>query len=304
MPTICRWKKSERSTRLSMLTRWWEAGQSKLSRIVDWRGLQPGASTLYQSVLNYCLWRGNGYQQGRCCRVNQTLFVTHFDATKGRSNRVLPLENSGVRVKHAESDASTPVRLDVVLRDLVGKALGLLYDLLNWWPSQEARTQRLIFDALGQLLDDPRRLPKDRARLHRIVDCLRHPAQRRQDLPAFARQPQVSGQPCCFAQVVDGLLALSIPRCQHCQRLQVGQAETPVGPQTFPQSLHFCSRLPLIPTTQQGPRFIMKGEIMRDHCHIRAPARGDGLHGIAGGLVPLSGLGRGHPEPRRGGTAK
>src|SRR6266566_2387611 len=91
MPTICRWKKSERSTRLSMLTRWWEAGQSKLSRIVDWRGLQPGASTLYQSVLNYCLWRGNGYQQGRRCRVNQTLFVTHFDATKGRSNIVILL---------------------------------------------------------------------------------------------------------------------------------------------------------------------------------------------------------------------
>ena len=53
------------------------AGQFKLSRIVDWRGLQPGESTLYQSVLNYCLWRGNGYQQGRRCRVNQTLCDTH-----------------------------------------------------------------------------------------------------------------------------------------------------------------------------------------------------------------------------------
>ena len=177
MPTICRWKKSERSTRLSMLTRWWEAGQSKLSRIVDWRGLQPGASTLYQSVLNYCLWRGNGYQQDRRCRVNQTLFVTHFDATKGRSNIVLPLENSGVRVKHAGSDASTPVQLDVVLRDLVGKALGVLHHGLNRWPSQEARTQRLIPDPLCQPLDDRRCFPKCCARLRRLAPCLIQPSQ-------------------------------------------------------------------------------------------------------------------------------
>src|SRR5437016_379746 len=177
MPTICRWKKSERSTRLSMLTRWWEAGQSKLSRIVDWRGLQPGASTLYQSVLNYCLRRGNGYQQGRRCRVNQTLFATHFDATKGRSNIALPLENSGVRVKHAESDASTPVRLDVILRTLVGEALGLLHHLVDLRPSQEARTKHLILDAFCQPLDDCRRLTKGSARLRRLAPCLIQPSQ-------------------------------------------------------------------------------------------------------------------------------
>src|SRR5438309_1894666 len=127
---------------------------------------------------------------------------------------------------------------------------GLLQDLLDRWPSQKARTQRLILDALCQPPDDGRCLTKGRARLHRIAGCLRHPAQGRLDLPAFARQAQVCGQPCCLAQVADGLLALSIPRGKQRLRAQVGQAETPIGPETFPQSLHFCSRLPLIPTTQ------------------------------------------------------
>src|SRR5947209_1658683 len=154
-----------------MLTRWWEAGQSKLSRIVDWRGLQPGASTLYQSVLNYCLRRGNRYQQGRRCRVNQTLFATHFDATKGRSNIALPLENSGVRVKHAESDASTPVRLDVVLRTLVGEALGLLHHLVDLRPSQEARTKHLILATFSRPLDPRRCFPKCCARLRSHAPC-------------------------------------------------------------------------------------------------------------------------------------
>src|SRR5437016_14309803 len=138
----------------------------------------------------------------------------------------------------------------LVLRDLVGETVGLLQDLLDRWPSQKARTSCLILDALSQPPDDGRCLTKGRARLHRIACCLIHPAQGRLDLPAFARQAQVCGQPCCLAQVAEGLLALSIPRGKQRLRAQVGQAETPIGPETFPQSLHFCSRLPLIPTTQ------------------------------------------------------
>ncbi|HTD20862.1 MAG TPA: hypothetical protein VK667_15155, partial [Ktedonobacteraceae bacterium] len=74
--------------------------------------------------------------------------------------------------------------------------------------------------------------------MHRIAGCLRHPAQRRLDLPALARQAQVCGQPCCLVQVADGLLALSIPRGKHRQRLQVGNAEARGRPQTFSESVH------------------------------------------------------------------
>src|SRR2546428_2247922 len=112
----------------------------------------------------------------------------------------------------AVPDASRPALLRLVLRDLVGETLGLLQSLLDRWPSQKARTPCLILDALCQPPDDGRCLTKGSARLHRIARCLIHPTQRRLDLPAFARQPQVCGQPCCLAQVADSLLALSIPR--------------------------------------------------------------------------------------------
>ena len=177
------------------------------------------------------------------------------------------------------------------MRDLVGETVGLLHYLLDRWPSEKARTPCLILDALCQPPDDPRFLTKGRARLRRIARCLIQPPQRRLDLPAFAGQAEVYGQPCCLAQVADGLLALPIPRCQHRQRLQVGQAETPIGSHTFSQSVHFRSRLMLIPPSQQGLRFIMRGEIQRDQCRIRDFAKGDGLHGIAVGCFPLSGLG-------------
>ena len=53
--------------------------------------------------------------------------------------------------------ASTPARLRLVLRNWGGLALGLLQHGVNLWPGQKARTQRLILDALCQLLDDPGR---------------------------------------------------------------------------------------------------------------------------------------------------
>src|SRR2546422_1343225 len=92
----------------------------------------------------------------------------------------------------AVPDASRPALLRLVLRDLVGETLGLLQDLSDRWPSQKACTQCLILDALCQPLDDPRCLPKGRARLRRIARCLIHPTQRRLDLPAFARQDRKS----------------------------------------------------------------------------------------------------------------
>jgi len=45
--------------------------------------------------------------------------------------------------------------------------MDMLQDLLDRWPSQKARTQRLILDALCQPPDDGRCLPKGRARLQR-----------------------------------------------------------------------------------------------------------------------------------------
>src|SRR5207244_9143256 len=152
---------------------------------------------------------------------------------------------------------STPARLDVVLRDLVGKALGVLHHLVNLWPRQKARTQRLVPDALCQPVDGCCCLPKGCMCLLRLASLLIQASQCRLDLPAFSRQAKVYCYLGRLAQVADGLLALSIPHCQHRQRLQVGKAEAPVGSQTFPQSLHFFSRLALIPPTQEGLRFIL-----------------------------------------------
>src|SRR5437588_9769356 len=134
---------------------------------------------------------------------------------------------------------------------------GMLQHGVNLGPSQKARTQRLILDTLGQPQDDGRCLPKCRARLHRIAGCLIHPAQRRLNLPAFARQPQVCCQPCCLEQVADSLLAPPLPRGKQSLRPQIGEAEAPIGSHTFPQSLHLCSRLAFIPPSQQGLRFIL-----------------------------------------------
>src|SRR5437868_15489865 len=72
---------------------------------------------------------------------------------------------------------------------------GVLQHGVNLGPSQKARTPRLILDTLGQPPDDGRCLTKGRARLHRIAGCLIYPAQRRLDLPAFAGQAEVCGQP-------------------------------------------------------------------------------------------------------------
>jgi len=84
------------------------------------------------------------------------------------------------------TDTSTLYRLCVVFRDLVDVVTSLLQHRLNLWPSQKARTQRLIPDALRQPLDDPRRLPKRCVRLLLLALCLIHPCQRRLDLPLFA----------------------------------------------------------------------------------------------------------------------
>ena len=99
--------------------------------------------------------------------------------------------------------------------------------------------------------------------------------------------------------MVDGLLTVLIPGCEGCQRAQVGQAETPIRPKSFPQPVHFFSRLTLIPSTQQGLRFIMRVEIQRDQCRTHAPADGDRLHGVVGGSFPVSCHGTVHAESRK-----
>src|SRR5712691_8072065 len=150
-----------------------------------------------------------------------------------------------------ETDVSTPTLLRLILRKRGGLALDVLQHGENLWPGQKARTQRLILDALCQPSDDPRRLSKCRVRLRRLAPCLIQRPQRRLDLPLFCWQAERCGQSCCLAQVADGLLAVSLPRGEHRQRLQVRKAEARGRPQTFSESLHFCSRLAFIPPTQQ-----------------------------------------------------
>ena len=135
----------------------------------------------------------------------------------------------------------------MVFRDLVDVATSLLHHWLNLRSSQKARTQRLIPDALRQPLDDRRRLPKGGAHLFLLSTCLIHPSQYLLNLPLFCWQAELCSQPCCLAQVADGLLAVSLPGCQGRQRPQVGKAVAPIGPQAFSQPVNFLSRLALIP---------------------------------------------------------
>src|SRR5258708_3169409 len=152
-----------------------------------------------------------------------------------------------------EFTTNTPTNkrgLLVVFRHRVGEVSGVLHHWLNLWPYQKARTQRLTPDALRQPLDDRCRLPKRGARLPLLSPGLIQASQRRLNLPLFSWQAEVCGQLGGLAQVVDGLLSVHLPRGQGCQRAQVGQEEAPIGPQTFPQSVYFCSRLAFITPTQ------------------------------------------------------
>ena len=89
------------------------------------------------------------------------------------------------------------------------------------------------------------------------------------------------------------------PSCQDGQRPQVGNAEAPIIPQMFPQSLHFFSRLALIsPCSKASVSYCERNQ--RDQCHIRTLAYGEGLQSIAVGRFPLPGLGIVHAQPRQG----
>src|SRR5260221_13743565 len=132
--------------------------------------------------------------------------------------------------------ASTPARLRLVFWDRGGLALGVLQHGVNLWPSQKARTQRLIRNVLRQPLDDPRRLPKRRVRLLRLASCLIHPYQRRLDLPPLSRQPNVCCQPCCLAQGADASLSLSLPYGKPRGGPHEGNAEALLGTNIFPHS--------------------------------------------------------------------
>src|SRR5436305_5202750 len=150
-----------------------------------------------------------------------------------------PVSNSGEDHATCPCAVLTMYRYDSIKKETKSKgdlALGVLQHLVNQRCSQKARTPRLIRDGLCQPPDDGCCLPKGRARLRRIAGCLIHPAQRRLDLPAFARQPQVCCQPCCLEQVADSLLALPLPRGKQSLRPQIGEAEAPIGSHTFPQS--------------------------------------------------------------------
>src|SRR5260370_3369148 len=105
----------------------------------------------------------------------------------------------------------------VVFRHRVGEVSGVLQHRVNLWPSQEARTQRLIPDALRQSLDDRRRLAKRGVCLPLLSPGLIQVSQRRLNLPLFSWQSEVRGQLGGLAQVADGLLSLPLPRGQHRQ---------------------------------------------------------------------------------------
>ena len=77
------------------------------------------------------------------------------------------------------------------LRGMGGRTLGVLHYLVNLRPRQKARTPRLIPDALRQLLDDRRCLPKRSTRLLLLSNCFIQACQRRLDLRAFSRQSEV-----------------------------------------------------------------------------------------------------------------
>src|SRR5258708_37004926 len=89
--------------------------------------------------------------------------------------------------------SSKGARLRVVVRHRVGEVSGALQHWLNLWPSQEARMQHLIPDALRQPLDDRRCLPKRGARLRLLSTCLIQRSYRSLDLPASSWQPEF----CC-----------------------------------------------------------------------------------------------------------
>src|SRR6266568_7067953 len=86
-------------------------------------------------------------------------------------------------------------RLRVVVGHRGGLGLGVLHHWLNLWPSQKARTQRLILDPLRQFLDDPGGRSPGGVRLSLLSPGLIHASQRRLVLPLFAWQPQVRCQP-------------------------------------------------------------------------------------------------------------
>src|SRR6266568_3370043 len=140
-------------------------------------------------------------------------------------------------------------RLCVVVEHRGDLGLGVLHHWLNLWPSQKARTQRLILDTLRQFLDDPGGRSPGGVRLSLLSPGLIHASQRRLDRPLFAWQPEVRCEGCRLVQVTNGLLAVPLPGCEGCQRAQVGNVVAPIWPQAFPQSLHCCSRLALLPPT-------------------------------------------------------
>ena len=74
----------------------------------------------------------------------------------------------------AAPGASTPARLRLVFQDRGDLALDVLQHRLNLWPRQKARPQRLVPDALGQPLDDRRRLNKRRVCLRKLTPGLIH----------------------------------------------------------------------------------------------------------------------------------
>jgi hypothetical protein len=196
------------------------------------------------------------------------------------------------------SDAWTPSRLRLVLPDLGGLALGVLHHGVKLGPSQKARTQRLILDALCQLPDDPGCLPKRGACLPLLAPGLIQACHRRLDLPLFCWQAELCCRPCSLAQVADGLLAVSLPRGEQSLRLQGGKAVARGRPQTFP-SRCTSARAWLSSPTQQGLRFILTGEIQQECCPIQALADGEGLHGRRVGLFPLPGHGAVHAQLRQ-----
>ena len=147
--------------------------------------------------------------------------MTHF----GSNPCHIPLPSVSLQAP----GASTPTLLLVVCRGLGGLASGVLQHRLNLWPSQKARSQYLILDALRQPLDDRRRLPKRDVCLLLLSNCLIQPAQRRLDLPAFSRQAEVCRYLSGLVQVADGLLILPFPRIEGRQRPQVGKVEASIG---------------------------------------------------------------------------
>ena len=119
-----------------------------------------------------CCQRKLGRQVMLVCSVDRAHSDTPYPEVRTRGKGLLLLLSAAIDGSEYDSNAGRQVLLWMVLRDRGGLALGVLHHWLNLWPSEKARTQRLILDPLRQFLDDPGGRSPGGVRLRRIARCL------------------------------------------------------------------------------------------------------------------------------------